>query len=113
RPAPAPSVDRSPADPGPSYLGRMVAGVRVVCRDRLLRSLLVLAWLPVFLIAPEAIAPAYARALGGGATAAGLLMAAMPAGTVLGLWLYSRRGTESAQAHRAPYLAAGTGIALF
>src|SRR6185437_2987701 len=109
-----PAEDRSPADTASrqSYLGRLVAGTRVVYRDRLLRYLLLLAWLPVFLIAPEAIAPAYARSLGGGAAAAGLLMAAQPTGAALGMWLLSRRGTDAARARTAPYLAAGAGLAL-
>ncbi|HEX4726861.1 MAG TPA: MFS transporter, partial [Jatrophihabitans sp.] len=113
RSAPDPSADRSSAAVGQSYLGRLVAGVRVVHQDRLLRYLLLLAWLPLFLIAPEAIAPAFARSLGGGPAAAGLLMAAQPAGAVLGVWLSSRRGTDAARARAVPYLAGGTGIALF
>jgi MFS family permease len=103
----------SSTEPRPSYLGQLAAGIRVVYRDRLLRYLLLLAWLVMFVIAPEAIAPAYARSLGGGPTATGLLMAAMPAGAVLGVWLYSRRGSDAARARAAPYLAAGTGLALF
>ncbi|HET6209709.1 MAG TPA: MFS transporter [Jatrophihabitans sp.] len=112
RPAPDVPADQPSNGSRPSYLGQLAGGVRVVYRDRLLRYLLLLAWLPVFLIAPEAVAPAYARSLGGGATAAGLLMAAMPAGTVLGVWLFGRRGTEASRARMVPYLAAGTGAAL-
>jgi MFS family permease len=82
------------------YFGRLAVGVRVVCQDPLLRCLLVLAWLPVFFIAPEAIAPAYASSLGGGATATGLLMAAMPAGTALGVWTYARRAATSSEPGR-------------
>jgi MFS family permease len=70
------------------------------------------AWLPVFFIAPEAIAPAYARSLGGGATATGLLMAAMPAGTAIGVWAYGRRGSDAARARAVPYLAAAGGAML-
>ena len=104
RPAP---VAEPGADAGhSSYLGRLTVGVRVVCQDPLLRCLLPLAWLPVFFIAPEAIAPAYARSLGGGATATGLLMAAMPAGTAIGAWTYARRGSDEQRARAVPYLAA-------
>jgi MFS family permease len=113
RPAANLAADPSSVGTRPSYLGQLAAGVRVVYRDRLLRYLLLLAWLAVFLIAPEAIAPAYARSLGGGPTAAGLLMAVMPAGTVLGVWLLGRRGSDAARARAVPYLAAGAGIALF
>jgi MFS family permease len=102
----APAVEAATdAQPG-SMLDRLVAGAQVVYRDRLLRWLLMLAWLPVFFIAPEAIAPAYARSLGGGATATGLLMAAMPAGTALGVWSYARRGSDEQRARAVPYLAA-------
>ncbi|HEU5270005.1 MAG TPA: MFS transporter, partial [Jatrophihabitans sp.] len=101
RPAPA----GAPEAGAGSYLGRLAVGVRVVCQDRLLRWLLALAWLPVFFIAPEAIAPAYAHSLGGGAAAAGLLMAAMPAGTALGAWTYARRGSDEQRARAVPYLA--------
>jgi len=108
-----------PAAPGASaeagaesYLGRMVAGAAVVWRDSLLRYLVLFAWLAVFSIAPEAIAPAYARSVGGGASAAGLLMAAMPAGTALGVWAYARRGSEAARVRAMPYLAAACGACL-
>jgi len=91
---------------GQSYLGRLSGGMRVISRDPLLRCLVLFAWLPVFFIAPEAIAPAYARSLGGGATATGLLMAAMPAGTAIGAWAFGRRGSDAARARAVPYLAA-------
>ncbi|HEV2888176.1 MAG TPA: MFS transporter [Jatrophihabitans sp.] len=89
-----------------SYLGRLAGGMRVIYRDPLLRCLVLFAWFPVFFIVPEAIAPAYARSLGGGATATGLLMAAMPAGTVIGTWTFGRRGSDAARARAVPYLAA-------
>jgi MFS family permease len=104
RPAAAATVDAGSG----SLLGRLLVGARVVWRDRLLRWLLLLAWLPVFLIAPEAVAPAYARSLGGGATATGLLMAAMPAGTALGAWSFARRGSDEQRARAVPYLAAAS-----
>lgn len=108
---PAPTTGHG-ADRQVSYLAQLVGGVRVVYSDRLLRCLMLFAWLPVFYIAPEAIAPAYARSLGGGASAAGLLMAAMPAGTALGAWAYGRRGSDAARAAAVPYLAAGAGAVL-
>jgi MFS family permease len=89
-----------------SYLSRLTGGMRVIYRDPLLRYLVLFAWMPVFFIAPEAIAPAYARSLGGGATATGLLMAAMPAGTAIGAWAFGRRGSDAARARAVPYLAA-------
>ncbi|HEX8094058.1 MFS transporter [Jatrophihabitans sp.] len=95
-----------------SYLRRLSGGMRLISRDPLLRCLVLFAWFPVFYIAPEAIAPAYARSLGGGPTATGLLMAAMPAGTAIGVWAFGRRGSDAARARAVPYLAAGAGAAL-
>jgi predicted MFS family arabinose efflux permease len=95
-----------------SVLGRFRLGVRVVCGDPLLRWLLLLAWMPVFFIAPEAIAPAYAHSLGGGATATGLLMAAQPAGMALGAWTYARRGSDRQRARAVPYLATAAACSL-
>ena len=84
----------------------------MITRDPLLRCLVLFAWLPVFYIVPEAIAPAYARSLGGGATATGLMMAAMPAGTAIGVWAFGRRGSDAARARAVPYLAAAAGAML-
>jgi MFS family permease len=97
---------------GKSYLGRLRGGLRVIYRDPLLRYLVLFAWMPVFYIAPEAIAPAYARSLGGGATATGLMMAAMPAGTAIGAWAFGRRGSDAARARAVPYLAAAASAML-
>ena len=112
RPAPTRPGGTESAGGRESYLAQLAGGVRLVCSHRLLRYLMLFAWLPVFYIAPEAIAPAYARSLGGGASAAGLLMAAMPAGTALGAWVYGRRGSDAARAAAVPYLAAGAGAVL-
>lgn len=113
RPAPTrPGGAEGAGERRESYLAQLAGGARLVCSHRLLRYLMLFAWLPVFYIAPEAIAPAYARSLGGGASAAGLLMAAMPAGTALGAWVYGRRGSDAARAAAVPYLAAGAGAVL-
>jgi MFS family permease len=86
--------------------------MRVIYRDPLLRYLVLFAWMPVFYIVPEAIAPAYARSLGGGATTTGLLMAAMPAGTAIGAWAFGGRGSDAARARAVPYLAAASSVML-
>ena len=96
----------------PSYLATLLGGVRVVFGEPLLRCLVLFAWLSVFFIAPEAIAPAYAHSLGGGATATGLLMAAMPAGAALGAWGYVRWGTDAFRVRTMPYLAAAASAPL-
>lgn len=72
---------------------RMVAAVRpdlaLVLESPVRRALMVLAASTlVFLIAPEALAVAYARQHGHGAVAAGVLTAAQPLGVALGAWLF-------------------------
>jgi MFS family permease len=64
---------------------RMRVGARVVFGDPRLRGLVLLAWLAVFWVVPEALAAPYAD---GKPTAVGLLLAAQPIGSVIGgLWL--------------------------
>ena len=55
-----------------------------------LRTLVLFGWLAGFTVVPEALAAPYAHALGGGASTIGLLMAAMPAGTVIGGFVIGR-----------------------
>jgi MFS family permease len=59
-------------------------GAAVVFSHAGLRTLVLLGWLAGFAVVPEGLAPAYARALGGGPLTVGLLMATMPAGMVVG-----------------------------
>ncbi|MHB9758764.1 MFS transporter [Streptomyces sp. BYX5S] len=60
-----------------------LAGARQVLGHRRIRALLLLLWLPpMFVIAPEALAAAYADEIGAGPAAVGLLMCAMAVGTV-------------------------------
>ncbi|SEK69213.1 MFS transporter [Nonomuraea pusilla] len=71
-------------------LRETAAGVRLVATDPRLRGLLGFALLATFSIAPEGLAVPYADALGGGAVAAGLLLCAIPAGSVVGMYLVNR-----------------------
>lgn len=91
-------VTRRPA-PGrhgarPSMWAMTRDGARLVFGDRNLRTLVLLAWLCGFYVLPEGIAVPYAVALHTGTlpvpVITGLLMAAMPAGTVVGAFLFSR-----------------------
>jgi MFS family permease len=59
-------------------------GVRIVFGSPTLRTLLLFGWLAGFYIVPEGLAAPYARHLGGSTVTVGLLMAAIPFGTVLG-----------------------------
>jgi MFS family permease len=67
------------------------AGWRLVFDNPSLRALVLLAWsAAVFLIAPEAVALAYARDDGAGPAVGAALMATLPAGAAVGAWLVGR-----------------------
>jgi MFS family permease len=89
RPAPAPE-DGVHA----SMWAMTKAGARLVFGDRRLRTLVLFAWLCGFYVLPEGIAVPYAVTLGDDGREitliTGLLMAAMPTGTVIGAFLFSR-----------------------
>lgn len=88
RPAPG----RDGAEAGMWTMTR--AGARLVFGDRELRTLVLFAWLCAFYVLPEGIAAPYAARLDDGTlpvpVITGLLMAAMPTGTVIGAFLFSR-----------------------
>lgn len=67
-----------------------LATIRLVFTSPLVRPLVAVAWLSALWMTPEALAAPYAAALGRGHSAVGLLMAAMPAGTVVGGFLVAR-----------------------
>ncbi|MCM1972819.1 MULTISPECIES: MFS transporter [unclassified Streptomyces] len=70
---------------GGSLVRYSLAGAREVLGDRRIRALLLLLWVPpMFMVAPEALAAAYADEIGIGTATVGLLMAAMPVGTIIG-----------------------------
>lgn len=66
-------------------------GWRQVFDDPSLRALVLLGWgAAVFLVAPEAVALAYARADGAQPVVGAALMASVPAGAAIGAWLVGR-----------------------
>lgn len=68
---------------GGTLLGESLAGARLVLGHRRIRALLLLFWLPpMFVVAPEALAAPYADEIGVGSAALGLLMCAMPVGSI-------------------------------
>ncbi len=85
RPAPAAEAGH------PSPLAQLAAGCRLVFGDPGLRILMGLGWLAAFYEVPEGIAVPYTGALGGGALAAGLLIAASQLGAGLGTPLFTKR----------------------
>ncbi|NIK58173.1 MFS transporter [Kribbella shirazensis] len=83
RPAPTSGTD-APSD---GYLSNLTAGLSLVARTPKLRTLVLLATIAGFYVTVEGLAVPYAHDIGGGATTAGLLLAASPAGCVVGMWL--------------------------
>ncbi|NUT40096.1 MAG: MFS transporter [Thermoactinospora sp.] len=87
-----PAASRDGAKPSMWTMTR--AGTRLVFGTRDLRTLVLFAWLCGFYILPEGIAVPYAAKLHTEAlpvpVITGLLMAAMPTGTVVGAFLFSR-----------------------
>ncbi|WP_214103517.1 MFS transporter [Acrocarpospora catenulata] len=83
----------------PSMWTMTRAGARLVFGDRRLRTLVLFAWLCGFYVLPEGLAVPYAVELKDARipvpVISGLLMAAMPTGTVLGAFLFSRFVTPS------------------
>jgi predicted MFS family arabinose efflux permease len=75
---------------GRSWFGDLAGGAALVWRDPRLRSLVALACVSGFYIPVEGLAVPYADRIGAGPAAVGLLMAANPAGTVVGMALINR-----------------------
>jgi hypothetical protein len=74
-----------------TLVGDLRAGWRLVFDSPALRALVLLGWsAAVFLVAPEAVALAYARKDGADAVVGAALMASLPAGAALGAWLVGR-----------------------
>ncbi|MGV9558784.1 MFS transporter [Streptomyces sp. NPDC003522] len=77
---------RRPARTGKGALVRnSLSGARQVLGDRRARAVVLLTWgPPLFVVAPEALAAAYADEIGVGTVGVGLLMCALPVGTIAG-----------------------------
>ncbi|ADB33681.1 major facilitator superfamily MFS_1 [Kribbella flavida DSM 17836] len=86
RPAPT-DVDEAGDGPRRSYFQDLAAGTSLVLRTPKLRALVALATIAGFYVTVEGLAVPYADDIGQGKEAAGLLLAASPAGAVLGMWL--------------------------
>lgn len=86
-------VRAAAAQPGVrlSLISQIRDGTRLILADRRLLSLVALGWLAGFAVVPEGLAVPFAEQIGGGAAAAGLLLAADPAGTIVGAYILGRR----------------------
>lgn len=102
---------RRPARAGGGALVRYsLSGARQVLADRRIRALLLLLWVPpMFVVAPEALAAAYADEAGVGTVWIGLLMCAMPVGTIAGE-LYAGAALSPAARSRIVLPLAGAGL---
>ncbi|MFB9206772.1 MFS transporter [Nonomuraea spiralis] len=105
RPRPAPGHDGEK----PSMWTMTRAGAKLVFGSRRLRTLVLFAWLCGFYILPEGIAAPYAAELATGSLSVpvitGLLMAAMPTGTVVGAFVFSRFVTPARRLRLMGWLA--------
>jgi predicted MFS family arabinose efflux permease len=89
RPRAAPATATS-GDRGPSRLAGIAAGARLVFARPALRIPMLFGWLAAFYNAPEGVATPLARAVGGGAAAVGVLLAAQALGQTVGAIIFSR-----------------------
>ncbi|MBW0104050.1 MFS transporter [Pseudonocardia sp. KRD291] len=87
---PSPAGTGSDAGTPRSWTGDIAEGARTVFGDPQLRTLALIVWLAGCFIAPEGLAVSYAAELGAGPLAVGLLMAAIPAGSVVGALVFTR-----------------------
>jgi predicted MFS family arabinose efflux permease len=78
--------------PRAGHRTRLKAGLRIVADDPQLRALVAIACVNGFYVVPESLAVPYAAQLGQGTAAVGWLLAAVPAGSIVGMiWLKSLR----------------------
>ncbi|WP_329051578.1 MFS transporter [Amycolatopsis sp. NBC_01488] len=96
----------------PAWLSTTSAGIRLIWRDPALRTLVALNWLAGFYVVPEALAAPYAAGIGAGATLVGLLMAADPAGSVLGGVVFGKWIPERVQVRVLGWLGIAAGLPL-
>jgi MFS family permease len=89
----------------PSLWAVSADGIRIVFGSRTLLTLLLFGWLAGFYIVPEGLAAPYAHSLHGSTLTVGLLMAAMPAGMVVGAFLLGRMATPSTRMRMMGWLA--------
>ncbi|MFD9406781.1 MFS transporter [Streptomyces sp. NPDC059989] len=84
-------------------------GLRAVLGDRRIRALTLLFWLPpVFVVVPEALLAPYAAGTGASTAVLGLLMCALPVGTIAGeLWAGSALTARTRSRITAPLAAVG------
>ena len=104
-----PPAAASAGAPGP--MGQLKEGIRLVFGDPVLRTLMGLGWLAAFYEVPEGLAAPYAGRLGGGAVAAGLLLATSQLGAAISTPLFTKKiGPLTRLRWMGPMAAASCGI---
>jgi MFS family permease len=91
-------------------LGGLFSGLRLIFTDPRLRILLGLSWLAGLYVVPEGVAVPFAHDLDRGPVAVGLLMAATPAGTALGTYLWVRFVPTAIRSRWMGPMAAAVGV---
>ena len=94
----------------PSFLSGLFSGLRLIFTNPRLRILIGLSWLAGLFVVPEGVAAPYAHDLGGGPVAVGLLMAATPAGTAVGTYLWVRFVPSTVRSRWMGPMAAAVGV---
>jgi predicted MFS family arabinose efflux permease len=94
RARPAPTPPGPPTVAGSSWIDEIGGGLRAVFGHPRRLLLAAAVWLVGCYVLPEALAAPYAAQLGAGPALVGALMAADPAGSVVGVWLFTRFAPE-------------------
>lgn len=108
---PTPTTDFPAATRPADDAGFLLAGLRLVLRDRRLLGLASLIWLYGLYLAPEALAVPYGHQIGADDTEAGVLMASLVIGTLLGNLVVTRISPGTRVRLTVP-LAVATGLPL-
>jgi MFS family permease len=95
-----------------TYRAQLRSGVRLIAADPRLRTWLGLAWLYGLYVVPEGLVAPFAAQAGGGTVAIGLLLAAGPAGSGLGAYLFVRLIPAHARPKVVGPLAVAAGLPL-
>ncbi|MFC4854167.1 MFS transporter [Actinophytocola glycyrrhizae] len=104
-------VRHRPVPDAPESQGRDTGIARMLWQDRRLRALVALSWTVGIFTVPEGLAAPYADTLGAAAIGVGLLMAADPAGSIVGAWLVPRLPQDRRPA-MTTWLAVAAGVPL-
>jgi predicted MFS family arabinose efflux permease len=86
-----PAAASSAASGGENQLAQLIGGARLVFGDPALRILMCLGWLSAFSEIPEGLAAPYVGKLGGGAVAAGLLIAFSQLGAAVTTPIFTKK----------------------